>query len=104
MSDDANDAAAQGPMAIDEWLGAAGFADAELDPSGWVEVDESNADKRDDPWADIIIEPPTLTAAQRRFLLGSTDFTDSGAVDLAAADAEIIEIPDDPDHIDPFEP
>lgn len=97
MSDDAigaNDAAQDVTM-LDDWLGAAGFVDAELDISEWVDIGPSD-DERDDPWADVAVDVPTLTDAQRQFLLGADD--------IAAADAEIIAIPDDPDDIAPFDP
>ena len=100
MTDDANDAD-RDMTALDDWLGAAGFVDAELDITDWNDLGPSDGDSGsagtgDDPWADVIIDMPTLTDAQRQFLLGADE--------LAAADAEIIAIPGDPDDIEPFHP
>lgn len=101
MTDDAREPT----TAIDDWLGAAGFIDGELDLSDWVDVDRAKSGEREDPWADTEISLPTLTAEQRRFLLGVDDPTGPVlAAELAAADPEIIAIPDDPDDIDPFDP
>ena len=55
----------------------------------------------DDPWGRVVIEVPALTDAQRRFLLGGFDVTPT-ADDLDRASDEIIDIPSDPDDIEPF--
>ncbi len=100
MSDDAG---IPGPASIDDWLGAAGFIDAELVDVEWV--DEVDDVEREDPWADVAIDLPTLTAAQRQYLLGGDGVSGPEAADdIAAADAEIIDIPTDPDDVEPFDP
>ena len=100
MSDDAGVPA---PPSIDDWLGAAGFIDAELDAAEWVDqVDDA---EREDPWADVVIDLPTLTVAQRQYLLGGNGVPGMAtADDIRAADVEIIDIPTDPNDVEPFDP
>ncbi len=88
--------AADGAHGLGDWLDAAGFVDADLAPG-----DHVDSDQLDDPWGDVEFDLPTLTTAQRSFLLDGDTMTDAGS--LAEADAEIIDIPGDIDDIDPFE-
>ena len=79
---------------LDDWLRAAGF-DA-------VEADVAVPDQ-DDPWGALDVEVTSLSDEQRAYLSATPTF-DDGPIDpdlLAAADAEIIDIPDEGD-IDPF--
>ncbi len=88
MTDDADDALRR----LDDWLDAAGFVDAnDLDA-----IDANDPlGHTDDPWGDVTIVISPLTSEQRVFLLGTDD--------LVAADELIIDIPTDPDDIDPFD-
>ena len=57
----------------------------------------------DDPWGALDVEVTSLSDEQRAYLSATPTF-DDGPIDpdlLAAADAEIIDIPDEGD-IDPF--
>ena len=93
-----DDAMTGGSDQLDTWLDSLGFIDLELD--AWVgAVDDADLD---DPWANTRVDPPTLTDAQRRFLLGDVDVAPDAA-DLEAASAEIIDIPSDPDAVEPFD-
>lgn len=77
---------------IDEWLASVGFSP----------IDQ--AADADDPWAGLDVAVTPLTDEQRAHLVGSPTF-DEGPVDptlLADADEAVIEIPDDPDDVEPF--
>ena len=87
---------------IEEWLAAAGFETAAIEPDD---------DRGDDPWAELGLEPAPLTAAQRGFvdasspalgaalthdLLGSAPLSDASEGDVAWADDTVIDFDDDP--------
>ncbi len=97
-----DDAVTAGPDQLDAWLDNSGFVDVAL--GAWTgAIDEADLD---DPWADKIRDVPTLTDAQRSFLLGdiisaADDIPTSD--DLERASHDIIEIPSDPDDIAPFD-
>ncbi len=97
-----DDAVTAGPDRLDAWLNNSGFVDVELDT--WTgAIDEADLD---DPWANAVHDTPTLTDAQRSFLLGDVISTSDDiptSDDLARASDDIIDIPSDPGDITPFD-